>query len=69
MYSNGAVGTPSTYKGTFGVTGISGVCAINPRADYPFVGEVCALRLYSRALTADEIAHNYAVDKERFNLP
>ena len=26
-------------------------------------------RIYSRALTAAEIAHNYAVDKERFNLP
>ena len=26
-------------------------------------------RLYSRALTADEIAHNYAIDKARFNLP
>ena len=28
-----------------------------------------AIRLYSRALTADEIAANYAVDKQRFNLP
>ena len=28
-----------------------------------------SLRLYSRALTADEIAHNYAIDKIRFNLP
>jgi len=27
------------------------------------------IRIYSRALTADEIAHNYAIDKERFNLP
>lgn len=26
-------------------------------------------RVYSRALTADEIAANYAIDKERFNLP
>lgn len=26
-------------------------------------------RLYSRALTASEIAANYAIDKERFNLP
>ena len=28
-----------------------------------------AVRFYSRALTADEIARNYAIDKERFNLP
>ena len=26
-------------------------------------------RLYSRALTAEEIAHNYAIDKARFGLP
>jgi len=28
-----------------------------------------SIRLYSRALSADEIAHNYAIDKARFNLP
>lgn len=28
-----------------------------------------AYRVYNRALTADEIAANYAVDKARFNLP
>lgn len=27
------------------------------------------IRIYNRALTAQEIAANYAVDKERFNLP
>lgn len=27
-----------------------------------------AARLYNRALSADEIAHNYAIDKARFNL-
>ena len=27
------------------------------------------MRIYSRALTAEEIAHNYAIDKARFNLP
>lgn len=31
--------------------------------------EVYNIRLYSRALTAAEIAANYAIDKERFNLP
>ena len=30
--------------------------------------DLCAIRLYSRALTAAEIAANYAVDKARFNL-
>ena len=28
-----------------------------------------SIRIYSRALTADEIAANYAIDKARFNLP
>jgi hypothetical protein len=31
--------------------------------------EVYNIRLYSRALTADEIAANYAIDKARFGLP
>ena len=31
--------------------------------------EVYNIRLYSRALNADEIARNYAIDKARFNLP
>ena len=31
--------------------------------------EIYHVRAYSRALTADEIAHNYEIDKARFNLP
>lgn len=31
--------------------------------------EIFGIRFYSRALTAEEIAANYAVDKQRFNLP
>ena len=34
-----------------------------------FVGQIFCCRLYSRALTAAEIAANYAIDKARFNLP
>lgn len=33
------------------------------------IGDYYAVRLYSRALTAAEIAANYAIDKARFNLP
>ena len=36
---------------------------------YPYRGRIYNLRLYSRALTAEEIAANYAVDRARFNLP
>jgi hypothetical protein len=31
--------------------------------------DILCVRCYSRALTADEVAHNYTIDKERFNLP
>ena len=31
-------------------------------------GEVMCIRFYSRALSADEIAHNYEIDRIRFNL-
>ena len=30
---------------------------------------IYSLRVYNRPLTAEEIAHNYTVDKARFNLP
>ena len=31
--------------------------------------EVCCIRIYDRALSAEEIAHNYEIDRRRFNLP
>ena len=34
-----------------------------------FYGKIYCVRIYSRALTAAEIAHNYTIDKLRFNLP
>jgi hypothetical protein len=36
---------------------------------YALNGEVCTIRFYNRALTEDEIAHNRAIDRIRFNLP
>lgn len=36
---------------------------------YGFRGHYHSVRIYSRALTAAEIARNYAIDKERFGLP
>lgn len=37
--------------------------------DHYFYGRVFCIRVYNRALTADERLANYAVDKARFNLP
>lgn len=36
--------------------------------DFGFYGEIYFIRIYNRALSADEIAANYEVDKERFGL-
>lgn len=36
---------------------------------YPFKGRVYNARVYNRALTAEEVAYNYSIDKIRFNLP
>ena len=69
-YVGGAVatGTYSTNNwsrrdGSFGLSGSSNY------AIYNFVGNYYCVRLYSRALTAEEIARNYNIDKARFNLP
>ena len=37
--------------------------------NYAVAGRVYSVRIYNRELTADEIRHNYEIDKERFNLP
>lgn len=39
------------------------------RTGEPFRGVIHRLAFYSRALTAEEIAANHAIDKARFNLP
>ena len=33
-----------------------------------FYGDIYFIRIYNRALTEDEIAANYAIDKQRFNI-
>lgn len=38
-------------------------------ATFTFGGVIHSIRFYNHALTAEEIAANYAIDKERFNLP
>lgn len=52
-----------TRNGNFGLSGTSNY------SNYNFVGNYYCVRLHSRALTAAEVAANYAVDKARFNLP
>ena len=49
-------------NGTFGLSGSSNYSSWN------FVGNYYCVRLYSRALTVEELATNHAIDKARFNL-
>ena len=37
--------------------------------DFTFLGAISSIRIYSKPLSAEEIAANYAIDKTRFNLP
>ena len=41
----------------------------NANGERAFRGKFFCVRLYSRVPTDSEIAHNYAIDKARFNLP
>lgn len=36
--------------------------------NYSLVGDIYSIRYYNRVLTAEEVAHNYAIDKQRFGL-
>ena len=68
-YVNGASVARSATESNPGF-GSGGTVAFGARQDgaRPFTGEIYCVRLYNRALTAAEIAANYAVDAQRFNL-
>lgn len=64
----------SKYSGGISVSSASGykslTCTLLSyyEAQYPNAGEVNCIRVYNRRLTDQELAHNYKIDKERFNL-
>ena len=69
-YYNAIAQTVGTQDATVGVPArleINGRSSSFPSKCWD--GEIYCIRLYSRALNADEIARNYAIDKARFNLP
>ena len=69
IYKNGGPVAPAgngTYYPKGQATGV--VLGASAGGGYPFGGEIYAIRLYSRALTAAEVAANYAVDAARFGL-
>jgi hypothetical protein len=58
-----------TYTSSVGFTNPSTGLIPKSYRDKNFNGEIYRVALYSRELTASEIAANYTVDKKRFNLP
>ena len=70
IFVNGeAVYDSTTSSSSSGGTGVSAYLGNNITDAGFLTGHIYASRIYSRAHTAAEIAANYAVDKERFNLP
>lgn len=46
----------------------TGTASVSPAVMWRYA-DFCNIAVYNRALAAEEIAANYAIDKERFNLP
>ena len=65
-YVNGDLNETGAYNDYWSPVGVSIGGTSSGRA---ILGDVYALRFYERALSDSEIAANYAIDKERFNLP
>lgn len=70
MYTNGLESLNYSYTGSVGQAPIQcGRANLNKPYQKQLDGNIYRVLIYNRALTADEIAHNYEVDKARFNLP
>ena len=66
-YFNGEYRSYGGYQDLFSVSGTRGGMMLNPRYGTAIV-DIFALRLYSRVLSADEVAYNYSIDQERFGI-
>ena len=53
----------------WGSSYITSYPTFNPIASSYSATDIASIRLYSKPLTTAEIAANYAIDKQRFNLP
>ena len=68
---NGSTAMTARATDTWGLaTNYIAIGGDSRHSNYPAKGyKFHNVRIYSRALTAEEIAHNYEIDRERFNLP
>ena len=62
IQTNTATGAARTISGEMGIG-----YDVN-RDNYPFLGEIASLHIYNRALSANEVLHNYNALKGRFGL-
>lgn len=74
FYINGAQYATNSISDFATITSMGASLGVNIESDNAYAAVLGTwtmknMRLYNRALTADEIAANYAVDKARFNLP
>lgn len=70
VYYNGDEVTPQTFGENFDASPYVCLGAYKTNdTRYPYEGSINCIRIYNRSLTAADVAHNYAVDKARFNLP
>jgi hypothetical protein len=63
-YRNGV----ATYTKAYTSYTLPGPINIGGRAGFPWLGKISNIRIYNRALSADEILQNYNATKSRFNL-
>ncbi len=70
VYANGVARSDGSADTSWGLG--DGHIMIGDRVEagaYPWYGEVYTIRVYNRALSAAEIAQNYAIDEARFMTP
>jgi len=63
---NGAAVSPASAGNYWGGADTSAWLGKRSNGQYPFTGKIFAIRIYNRELSADDIAHNYGVDRYRF---
>ena len=69
-FENNALVATESGKSDLTPQAARGICVVvGGQMNNPLKCDIHCLRIYSRALTDEEIAHNYRIDKERFNLP
>ena len=68
-FENNALVATESGKSDLTPQAARGICVVvGGQMNNPLKCDIHCLRIYSRALTDEEIAHNYKIDKERFNL-